>query len=1137
MDDPETSMNEVSFPVVGIGASAGGVEAFHTFFANMPADSGMAFVVILHLPVERTSMLREIIARWTSMRVLDAPNGTRIAANCVYVPPAHTSVTLEDGCLRVRPPQRNEEKTFRPIDTFFDALGKERREHSVGIVLSGTGADGALGIKAIKECGGLTLAQLTANAAAVNDQMPARAIATGAVDLVATIEDIAGHLLRMKGGRLATLPTPADSARQIDEARLTICAILRHQLGHDFSGYRDKTFMRRVRRRMQVVNISTLGEYVIRLRADSAEVIGLFRDLLIRVTSFFRDKATFEVLQSEVIPRLFAGKRADSTVRLWVPGCATGEEAYSLAMLLHEHMDNVVGPPRVQIFATDIDDAAITTARLGIYPSTLVEGLGPARLERFFNKTQDGYAVARDIRQCCTFSAHNLLRDPPFSRMDLVSCRNLLIYLDAALQEAVIPVFHYALEPGGILLLGSAESASKHAELFAPIDKRSRIFQRREGRSPPLNLLTDALDLTSPGFATSRSGSRAAHPPSAYARSPEYRSAVFGTSERRSKPELPPEAVPVIEPPARLSGIGVLWRRIFPGTPEIHHLRFQLLSSHEELQALAEEHQTALEELRSSNEELQSVNEEMQSTNEELETSKDALQSVNEELQTVNARLSDKVKELDATNSDLRNLFDSTEIATIFLDRNLLVRSFTPAIAALYNLIPSDLGRPLTDIVTKLRYDGVREDVVRVLDTMQPLERRIAREDKSTHYVMRILPYREPDSTVSGVLITFLDVTSIVQAETTLREADLRKDVFLATLSHELRNPLAPIRTAARLLESAELSNAQLAQCRAVISRQVVHMSSLLDDLLDLSRITRGFLALKKTYVDIERLIEDAVEAVQPAIDTRGHILRMERPAEPVIMEIDAIRLTQVVTNLLTNAVRYTPEKGRIVLGWRIESDAVIIFVRDNGAGIAREMSKQIFSMFARVESESSRADGGLGIGLALVKGLVELHGGRIEAHSEGLGKGSEFVVSLPRALVIDEPLATPAALHVDSGPQVAKRVLIADDNVDGADTLGMFLKLEGHEIHIAHTGQEAFALAARVRPDIAILDIGMPDITGYDLARRIRLEAWGSNMLLIALTGWGQENDKRLSLVAGFDHHLTKPVDPRELIQLFAGN
>ncbi len=1126
--------NELSFPIVGVGASAGGLDAFQAFFAAMPADPGMAFVVILHLPADRKSMLAEIIARWTPLRVLDGEDGTRIEANCVYVPPPHSFATVEDGCLRVKFPESGEQKAFFPIDTFFNALGNALRERAVGIVLSGTGGDGALGLKAIKECGGLTFAQAIAQDSA-NKQMPERAIATGAVDLILPVDQMAGHLVRMRGSRLASLPGPADSSQSVDEARLKICRILRDQLGHDFSGYRDKTFLRRTRRRMQVVNVRTLDEYVNRLRTDPNEVVALFRDLLIRVTSFFRDTATFEVLATDVIPGLFAGKRADSVLRVWVPGCATGEEAYSLAMLLCEHMDKVDRPPKIRIFATDIDEASITTARLGVYPSTLVEGLSAARLERFFNKTHAGYVVSREIRQCCTFSPHNLVRDPPFSRMDLVSCRNLLIYLDATLQQALIPVFHYALLPGGILLLGSAESASRHADLFEPVNKKSRIFRRREGRSPPLNLQPGDFDIVSPAFEP---GHRLARVPGGFlnAQQGNYLDASFGNFRGRRATKPDPAASGLAEQrPNLMSRIGERWRMVFPGSYAYQQLQFQLVSAHEELQSLAEEHQTALEELRSSNEELHSVNEEIQSTNEELETSKDELQSVNEALQEANARLSEKVEELDAANSDLRNLFDSTEIATIFLDSNLLVRSFTPAIAALYNLIPSDLGRPLTDIVSRLHYDDVRQDVAQVLKTQQPLERRIAREDSSTHYVMRILPYRKPDSTVSGALITFVDVTSIVQAETTLREADVRKDVFLATLSHELRNPLAPIRTAAQLLEATSLTDGQLAQCRAIISRQVGHMSSLLDDLLDVSRITRGSFLLKKTYTDMERLMDAAVEATKPGMDVRRHTLRIERPAHPIIMEVDAIRLTQVVTNLLTNAARYTPEEGAITMGWRVESDAVVIAVRDNGAGIDPVMRARIFDMFTRVESATSGSDGGLGIGLALAKGLVELHGGRIEVRSDGLGRGSEFIVSLPLTLVADAPADSPDKKQWGLSPQAARRLLIADDNVDGAQTLGMFLELDSHEVHIAYTGEEAFALAARMRPDIAILDIGMPDLNGYELARRIRHEAWGNNMLLIAVTGWGQESDKRQSRLAGFDHHLTKPVDPSQLTALFS--
>jgi two-component system CheB/CheR fusion protein len=1127
-------MNDSDFAIVGIGASAGGIDAFHSFFERMPVDCGMAFVLILHLPPDRKSMLPEIIRRWTAMPVIEGMDGSLIEPNCIYIPPPHAIVTVADHRLGVRMADQDDKRVFRPIDGFFDSLGAALGEQAIGIVLSGSGNDGALGLKAIKECGGLTIAQGTDGSAPQYGEMPAGAIAIGSVDLVASVEDIPGHLMRMKRSRILS-PAGAEGLAQTDAARLQICAILRAQLGHDFSGYRDKTFLRRVQRRMQVVNVATLEDYVSRLQTDHEEAVLLFRDLLIRVTSFFRDRETFETLAAKVIPRLFEGKGADASVRVWVPGCATGEEAYSLAMLLREHMDQLRATPIVQVFATDIDDAAIATARLGRYPATLLEGLSARRRERFFKVSQGSYVVSKDIRDICTFSVHNLVRDPPFSRMNLVSCRNLLIYMDQGLQATVIPVFHYALIPGGILLLGASESAAQHADLFEPLDKAARIFQRRDGRSPPLHLRLQRSNLIS------RRSSPELAP---LAGDASVQAVMPGSAESPSsgKPVVVPSAAAdartsmstaAAEPSRGLSFMQEL-RAFFPDARKLAQREQALLSTQEQLQALAEEHQTALEELRSTNEELHSVNEEMQSTNEELETSKEELQSLNEELHTVNVRLTEKVDELDATNSDLRNLFDSTEIATIFLDRDLIIRGFTPAIATLYNLIPSDQGRPLTDIVSRLHYGGLREDVAQVLKALQPLERRTAREDQSAHFIMRILPYREPDSTVSGVLVTFVDVTSIVRAEAALLEADVRKDVFLATLSHELRNPLAPIRTAARLLQHPKLEPEQLARAQSIISRQVIHMSSLLDDLLDVSRITRGSFLLKKEYIDIEAVMEAAVEAAQPAIDARQHTLRVERPAAPIVLEVDSVRLTQVISNLLTNAAKYTPVGGLIALGARREAQALIIFVRDDGAGIAPEMLTKIFNMFTRIESATEHSEGGLGIGLALAKGLVELHGGRIEARSAGLGHGSEFIVTLPGSLIVDAHAHTPEHLSDSVERPVARRVLVADDNRDGAETLGMFLETLGHEVYLAHTGTEALEVAKRLRPDIGVLDIGMADLSGYEVARRIRLEAWGDKVTLIAVTGWGQVDDKRRAQVAGFDHHLTKPIDPERLEHLF---
>jgi two-component system, chemotaxis family, CheB/CheR fusion protein len=486
-------MSSGGFPIIGIGASAGGIEAFHAFFNRMPADCGMAFVVILHLPADRKSMLGDILRHWTSMPVVEAVHGTRIEANHVFVPPPHAIVTLVDGHLAVELPPDKSDRVFRPIDGFFDSLGTVMRERAVGIVLSGTGSDGALGLKAIKERGGLTVAQGSKGTAPLYGEMPAGAIATGAVDLISPVEEIPGHLSRLKNARVE-VPEDGDADGATDPARLMICTLLRTHLGHDFSGYRSQTFLRRVNRRMAVANATTLEEYIAKLKADPAEITLLFRDLLIRVTSFFRDQDTFDALAAKVIPKLFAGRMADGNVRLWVPGCATGEEAYSLAILLREYMDSLPAPPKVQVFATDIDDSAIATARLGRYPKTLLEGLSEERRRRFFKASHGSYCVTKEIRDLCTFSVHNLVRDPPFSMMSLVSCRNLLIYMNPDLQARIIPVFPAIVQ---VISRPTPSHTNHHCpashshELFAGRSPRcvadyARIFPAQKGirRSP-----------------------------------------------------------------------------------------------------------------------------------------------------------------------------------------------------------------------------------------------------------------------------------------------------------------------------------------------------------------------------------------------------------------------------------------------------------------------------------------------------------------------------------------------------------------------------------------------------------------------------------------------------------------------------
>ena len=961
--------------IVAIGASAGGIEAFRLFFEAMPADSGMGFVVVLHMSADRKSMLPEIIARWTAMPVAEAADGDRVEPNQVYViPPGHVG-TLLQGRLHLRLLAPDVPREATPIDEFFDSLAADLGEDAIGIVLSGTGHDGALGLKAIRARGGLTLAQGTDGTAPQHSGMPQSAIATGAVDLIVPVQDMPRLVVGIKERHEAAgLAIP--SALQTDTARLSICEILFARVGHDFSQYKEATFLRRVQRRIQVLGLAGMNAYVARLENDREEAVLLFRDLLIGVTTFFRDPGAFEVVKQVVVPRLFEGKGARDNVRVWVPGCATGEEAYSLAILLREHMDGLNNVPKVQVFATDINEPAIGTARAGRYPATLLDGLSPERRDRFFTRHENSYAVTREVRDLCTFSTHSLVRDPPFSRMNLVSCRNLLIYMDVELQAAVIPAFHYSLLPGGVLLLGSAETVARHDGLFAPLEKEHRIFQRRDGPSPTLK--TPARPMrngpsTPPnpqidprngrtdwprtlGLASNRVLERFAAPFVVVTEDGtvmHYSSHVGGVLQ----PVLGPPSRSVFDmarhglrhplraalrnaantgravehavPSGAADGTGELTLVVEPlpgqepdrpylivfketgpirsgpapagsdaGAALAAEVDHELRDTREQLQSLSEEHETALEELRSSNEELHSVNEELQSSNEELETSKEEIQSVNEELHTVNAQLSTKVDELDRANSDLQNLFESTRVATVFLDQHMVIRAYTPEVGSIYNLIPSDRGRPLTDIVSRLDYDGLRDDVAEVLRTLEPLERRVSRQDGTAHYLLRLLPYRTPDSTVDGSLATFVDVTRIVQAEQHQR-------LLVDELNHRVKNMLAVVislatQTLRRAGTLEEFSGVFLGRVQA---------------------LTAAYSLLSRESWSQVQLREVVTEELRPFMAADRANIRIEGPSVPLDPR-SALALGMAIHELATNAAKYgalSVPDGDVAVTWQIE--------------------------------------------------------------------------------------------------------------------------------------------------------------------------------------------------------------------------
>jgi two-component system CheB/CheR fusion protein len=854
------------FLVVGIGASAGGVEALQAFFKPMPADAGMAFIVVTHLGPGYESALPSILARSTALQILPARNGDRIAPGHIYVLASDAIATLRRGRLRLRAHAAGARER-NIIDVLFASLAEDQGESAVGVILSGTGHDGTLGAKAIKEKGGLTIAQITDHMAPRYPDMPSNAIASGAVDLKLPVDDMAIKLVEyaqgigiLDGGAKSNNP---HEPNRVSAARRAICDILRDALGHDFTGYKERTFLRRVERRMQVLEMRDVESYVERLRQDHAEVVQLFHDLLIGVTAFFRDREAFEALAKQVIPALFEGKGPTVTVRVWVPGCATGEEAYTIAILLLEHAATLRGRPKILVFATDIDDPAIAVARAARYPAAMLQDLGATRLDRYFIGDGIGYTLSKEVRDLCIFSSHSVIRDPPFSRIDLISCRNLLIYLDKNLQQQVIPVFHYALRPGGYLLLGTSETLTQHSDLFQPIDKKSRLFQRREhagaprglhlaipaGRASsfetptpvrnhagmlPLRHITDSriLEQFAPAHVvvtrdgevvhfSSRTGKYLENAPGAPSRN------VVAMARRGLRLELRTAFAEAVETrqPVRRSEVRVeqddrvqfvdlcveplsdhdtepLFLIVFTdlGTPldveqsmsatrqqaaSTEQLERELRDSRERLQSMVEEYETALEELKSANEELVSINEELQSTNEELETSREEGQSINEELNTVNSELQRKVEELDRANDNLRNLFEGTQIATVFLDRNLVIRSFTPAITSIFNLMDVDRGRPLTDIVSEIVDLDLRQEVDAVLSTGHGRERRVSQRDGRAHYLMRVLPYRAIDKTIDGVLVTFTDITRMTEIEHYQKELNTRIQTML-DLVHEI---------------------------------------------------------------------------------------------------------------------------------------------------------------------------------------------------------------------------------------------------------------------------------------------------------------------------------------------------------------
>jgi len=829
--------------IVGIGASAGGLEALADFFSHVLTPSSIAFVVIQHLDPTRKSIMPELLQRTTLMKVTQASNGMEVKPNCVYVIPPNKDLSMLHGSLFLLDPIASRGLRL-PIDFFFRALANDQNERAVGVILSGMGSDGTLGLRAIKENAGVSVVQ--SPEFAKFDSMPYSAINTGLADIVAPAEALPEQIIAFLKHSPRGVPNDFESSAELmsTSALERIIIILRGRSGNDFSLYKKNTIYRRIERRMDLHQLKNIELYAHYLRDNPQEQDLLFKEILIGVTHFFRDQKVWAQLKRVSLPALLAHYPQGKQLRAWVTACSTGEEAYSLAMTIMDVLDDVKpkGHFTLQVFATDLGEDAINVARKGYYPASIEADVSPEQLNRYFIKDGSGYRINKRIRDMVIFAPQNIIMDPPFTKLDIVTCRNLLIYLGPELQKKLIPLFHYSLTSQGMLILGSAETIGHYTSLFSELKENTRIYTRIDGPAPQtevdflprifpiISLVESEPERTSKMTTTITNLQMQADQlllqhfsPAAVlvnaagdiiyinGRTGKYLEPAAGKANwnihvmvreelqyqldlamKNAQMQVDPVIIKnlsidtctinltvqaISKPKALLGLMMVVFTEVAKPPPYprrksdslAKETQAELQQAYDEIQSLREQMQSSQEELRSANEELQSANEELQSTNEELTTSKEEMQSMNEELQTVNNELQSKVDDLSWVNNDMKNLLNSTQIATIFLDNELHVRRFTNYATHLFKLIQSDVGRALSDIVTELDYVLLQEDSKEVLKTLIFIEKEITAKNQRW-FKVRIMPYRTQDDVIDGVVITFTDIS-----EAKLLESELRK--------------------------------------------------------------------------------------------------------------------------------------------------------------------------------------------------------------------------------------------------------------------------------------------------------------------------------------------------------------------------
>ncbi|WP_193199972.1 chemotaxis protein CheB [Nostoc sp. MG11] len=1368
------------FPIVGIAASAGGLEAFTQLLSHLPIDTGMAFVLIQHLDPNHKSLLTEILAKTTQMPVREVQNGMSVEPNQVYVIPPNTKMALAQGVLQLMPREKIQGK-YMPADAFLTSLAAELGSKAISVVLSGSDGDGAQGSEAIKAAGGITFAQCKESAQF--SDMPNTAIATGDVDFILPPHKIAEKLANIARHPNVTRPISSQRVEPLSESEAALPAIfamLSSDTGVDFTHYKQTTLKRRIDRRMVLYKLERFEDYVQYLQNNPDEVQALYYEILISVTSFFRDPEAYQALKERVFPVIAKGKSVDLPIWIWVPGCATGEEVYSIAICLVEFLQDVIPKPTIQIFATDVNETAIEKARLGIYKPNQILDVSPERLRRFFNQVESGYQISKSIRELCVFAKQNLISDPPFSNLDLISCRNVLIYFESVLQKQVMPIFHYSLKPTGFLMLGIAESAGEFSNLFTLADRKNNIYTKKliptplnfnfaTSNYPRAKVTPDRATMSNKNWdivdLNKQANQIVLHryvpvgimindnmdilqfrgETSPYLKPPpsepsfnlfqmarkglleELRNAIY--QAKRQDISVRKEGIQIEgSDPSRKVNVEVIpfqpesletrcFLVLFEDVPaptiqqvpvtdenveqagkeeilrlqeELTTTKQELVATQEYLQLITQEHEGTTQHLKVANEEILSSNEELQSTNEELQTAKEEIQATNEELHTTNQELHSRNLQLNQVNNDLLNLLSSVNIPILILTNDLRIRRFTPTAQRLFNLIPADVGRPLSNIRSTINVPNLESLLIEVIDTLTFKE--LEAQDLEGHwYNLRIRPYRTTENQIDGVVMVLMDIDALKRSTKQLQEAldyaqavvetvpeplvvlnsDLRviksnqafyqmfqvtpaqteqqsifelgngqwnipelrslleeilaentqiqdfevqqvfdkigqktillsgdkilqegnqqmillvlhditqqkqfeveraqllaqeqsarleaeasnrtKDEFLSILSHELRNPLHAILGWSQLLQEQKLDAAKMNRAIDMIQRSARAQTQMIEDLLDISRITTGKLRLNICPIDLISVMKAALDVVWLSAEAKNIQIEYELQLASGQLLGDSERLQQVIWNLLSNAIKFTPVGGHIYVTLEQVNSQAQIRVRDTGIGIRADFLPYVFERFRQADSSKTRANQGLGIGLCLVRYLVELHGGTVQAESPGEGLGTTITVTLPLSSNLEERFSPRDAEVIDfSGdikPSVDQipsleglHVLVVDDEADMRELMITALQNYGAEVTAVKSADEAFSILTN-QPgmyDVLLSDIGMSNQDGYTLIRRVRslsAEA-GGQIPAAALTGYMSSVDLQESKKAGFQMHIPKPIELTQLTFMIA--